>query len=1570
MRMRRIILTVLLVAILAALGGGAWYVFVYRTSGDKLLKRAGVAYTAGDYDKAIDLARRYAARNPDDVRAIRLQARAYSTLGQYAKARDLLQEALKRTPGDVDLVLSVTDTYRLPARETLTSNRLTTDRLREVSQQLTRALDILKKASPADDAARMRVQEAAGLTWANLGNAKRRLAAAIRREADVHDAANQKGPANAKRREARTIEQEAQEAQEQATDLLLAVLTWDAAHRQDDQPLAHPAAADRLVLLATDPRRRDVETLAKVRDILLALPDPPLVAATRLIIDPLEAPGAEPTEAQVRDAARQLDTLLEKHGDAPQAVQVRLARARCAYRLGDLDLAEDLCKAVLRTQPNQADARLWLALVRLGQGKADQAEKDLFALKTDQPAWPAAHFYYAQAAIEAGKGQPESKRELAKEALRKAINLHEELARTDLPGAASSQGLCRRARLMLGQMLLEEGFANEAFKEATQLCKTGPDGAPPEDGEALFLLAGAAAALKQPTLATDTLDKAAEAYPNHISLQAFLANGYRLLGEKTKAQAADERVAAGKAETPAERLAQAQAHLALGKTAEAERRLNALIADAPDFAPAHVALGDLYAATARGLQAVDQYRAAVDLAPTNTAYRLVLARTLLRVDLVDEAADEVRQVLERNPNHTDAKALKSRIAVLRGEPLDLDTLIASAPDAATSGLPLAQEFLNRGQPAKCIEICSALLQKTPDNAEALWLLGQAHLSLGQTNACVEDWTRGLGAAPDRVEFYQGLTQVLAREKTPDEVESTLSAIAGADPTRIGLAIGSLYRAGGAYAKAADVFRGIADRAGAPADLRHIARLRQAECLALAGQADDALAALDTLPKDVAWRSRTEITRAIILTATNRPDEARTVLENLRKTASSEASVANRILLTRIGTLYLRTGQFEQALAVADDLARLFPKTTGPLSLRAAALEQMRRPEDALACLREIVALEPGNLQNHVRLAQALDLHGRPQEALAALEELRQHGPAGETLGLYLEGRLLAGCGLQAPALERLEALIAHDESASPQVRVLVAQALASVGNVAKARDQLAKVPSYAREYAVAQQLLAQLADTDDERLALLAKAAAGQPPTSPATGNLVLQRMNILMDAGRPADAAKAFADYESRLPKGVPPSGRLARRAIDALLAAGDPKAAAALAVRTARQGNNLVWRRLAALLAVRDEPATAADLLPKKPAEAEAMDAVLGAVVAFHRGEGLRPWLARMDEIDRTTMEAQGRPGIPPAYRVLALLATGDTSAAARHATVPAPAGQTSVIPDVMLEMIASAKTNPDAIRKEAVQVALASLANDLGLGNLGHAWAMEALKARPKSRWAAAVAAEGVTDPARLRAILNVLDPADCLIGRVIQATALALEGKHAEAASAYEAIIRDHGPTPQLLMSQAVATEKAGRLGDALSLYSTLWDQTRDPTAANNAAYLMAREHPKDTQRLTVAAGWAADAVKARPDASPFRDTKGWLHYLLGQNEDALRELRTAVKGIPDSPEVHYHLGMAEKKAGNVEMARWHLEAAVRLGEAAAKQAGGADTSAEATPGAEAARLARQALEDLPTPPEGT
>ena len=1528
--MRRIILILVIVGVLGAIVVGALLLvapLVYRNGGETLLARAELAIRAKNFDRAIEMGKRYAAANPDDWKGPFVQAEAHISLGQYEEARNRLDAAAKAAPDEVRITRARADTFAHPARRSLASNdpNLPADVMEDAIGQLEEAKKVLEKVPTSDGEAALDVSEALGLIEMDIGYARKRLGNRLEKEAEVLKAAGATERATAKRKEAEDAFSRSDGNLGEAMRALLSVVKQGAPRER---------AANALVRLCTgelsDPKKpaeqRKVfeEALAAAAEAIMLLDDPPPLAAMMLIMreaTPTDAEAGSPAEREKTMAAcGKLDKILQRHPDHGDALQVRLARARLALALKDLEKVEEICKAVLETDARQANARLLLVTATMAQGDYVQAEKDLFALKTDFPLWAAAHYAYARAAL-ANRNE-----ELAKEALRKVTELDPDHA---------------GARTDLARSLAAAGFHDQAFSEAKALYDAHPD-----SPAAVGLFVETAVRTDQPRLALKALEAAEKQFPERADMLLAVSGGYALLGNATAARGAAEKASQIKPTTLTDRRAVAQAMLQVGETADAERLLIDTVEAYPQSPDVHWQLGGLYLQTRRSMQAVEQYQAAVQLAPQNTAYRLALAGALHRIGLLDESYAEVRHILERDPSHPGASLLATQIRIQRGEPPTTD-LIPEQAAGGQQGLPLARMYLSGGQPDQCVDVCRTILKEDPDDPDALWLLGQAYLVLGRADQCIEQLAAAVKAAPDRLPLYQALATVLSRDKGPAEVESSLAAIPGTKRELVDSAIGWVFEQSRRYEAAAEAYGRLAGRADAPEGWRNLALLNRARCLALAGDTDRAMLELNQLPKEAPWHTRMLTAKVAILGGAGRADEADSFVQELQKAAIQGADTGT---LARIGLFHLRTRQPQKALAVADELERLAPRDAQPCLLRAAALDAMGRGAEAIEFYRKAVVRQPGNFANRARLVRALDAEQRPNEALAALAELEKYSQTGKTMALYEEGVLFARWGLPSQAIERLGELVDEGGVTRPELRVALGQSLARLGEKARARQELRKVPKYAAQYVSAQQLLAELAESDDEKLAILREAEADKP----GLADLAAQRMDILLRADRPGEAVKEFQAFVAGMPQDAALPGPLCLLAVHAMLRAGDPQGAAKLSVETANRIPRPAWKRTAALLTMDDQPETARTML-SETGQADLHDAILGLCLAVQAGSDTKTWTDRLAQIEQMLAQATPPVPMPMTYKVLAAVATGANEEAEKQ--LAASTRQDLIGQAVMGELISSAKSNP-GVRAEGVKLLKSSVAVDLGLPECGRAWTLALLKARPTSQWAAALAAQRATEPADLREVLKILKPPDCVLARMIQASLLTQEKQFEKAAEVYRLAAEAENDNPQLVMNQAMVTEGAGRLQEALPLYDQVWEKTRNPAAANNAAYLTSELHAGDKDELAKAAVWAESAVKAAPNVAAFRDTKGWIAHLMGRNDDAVPELRRAVKGLPDSPETHYHLGLAEKQAGNTRLARWHLQAAVDLGEGL--KARGEDIPKGA---AKAIRLAREALAKL-------
>jgi tetratricopeptide (TPR) repeat protein len=94
------------------------------------------------------------------------------------------------------------------------------------------------------------------------------------------------------------------------------------------------------------------------------------------------------------------------------------------------------------------------------------------------------------------------------------------------------------------------------------------------------------------------------------------------------------------------------------------------------------------------------------------------------------------------------------------------------------------------------------------------------------------------------------------------------------------------------------------------------------------------------------------------------------------------------------------------------------------------------------------------------------------------------------------------------------------------------------------------------------------------------------------------------------------------------------------------------------------------------------------------------------------------------------------------------------------------------------------------------------------------------------------------------------------------------------------------------------------------------------ALNNLAYLVAMDNPDDALRF------AQQAMAIAPDNAAVQDTLGWVYYRKAIYQVAIRYLKAAVTKEPTARR-QFHLGMAYLRAGDQELGRQTIVAALKL-----------------------------------------
>jgi tetratricopeptide (TPR) repeat protein len=121
------------------------------------------------------------------------------------------------------------------------------------------------------------------------------------------------------------------------------------------------------------------------------------------------------------------------------------------------------------------------------------------------------------------------------------------------------------------------------------------------------------------------------------------------------------------------------------------------------------------------------------------------------------------------------------------------------------------------------------------------------------------------------------------------------------------------------------------------------------------------------------------------------------------------------------------------------------------------------------------------------------------------------------------------------------------------------------------------------------------------------------------------------------------------------------------------------------------------------------------------------------------------------------------------------------------------------------------------------------------------------------------------------------------------------------------------------------EERGNWQGAQKQYETALANSQDPIAANNLAYLMASHGGN----LDVALSWAQKARQWMPENATAADTLGWIYYQKGLYSMAVQLLQEAADKDANRPAYLYHLGLAQRKAGENTKAKASLTKALKL-----------------------------------------
>lgn len=503
----------------------------------------------------------------------------------------------------------------------------------------------------------------------------------------------------------------------------------------------------------------------------------------------------------------------------------------------------------------------------------------------------------------------------------------------------------------------------------------------------------------------------------------------------------------------------------LGRLAEAEAELSALL-EAGDTAPETFAeIGRVYAETGRHAEAEAALAKAVALEPGDASLYLQLGRLRHALGDYSAARAALRRAAELTPDDAELHYELGRVAESCGE---YETALASfrhairlAPGNDRYLRALSALLHERGEEDEAVAVLRSVLELRPDSPEVLADLARLLWRGGRHEQALEAYRQALALAPDSVEIEHALGQALrqigqarealrhlraAADRAPDRPDVQFDAAGTAEALEMWDEALERYERAVAlapdrheYARAAAALHARAGnqpraRQLLARALRHARRdaatLYSAGLLhSSAGRWERAIAAFRRALRSAPDPQYADAYGQALLAA-GRPDDACAVLSRALQSTPEDA----RLLLRYSQGLQAR-GELEAAYRAARQAAQMADTDPAALLHAGQLALQLGRWNEAQALLDHAATLAPQLGAAHLGRAQALLMLGQPETALTAARAAAEHAPESAEAALMV-GLALERLGRDAEARPALERAVALQETQAPALTAL------------------------------------------------------------------------------------------------------------------------------------------------------------------------------------------------------------------------------------------------------------------------------------------------------------------------------------------------------------------------------------------------------------------------------------------------------------------------------------------------------------------------------------------------------
>lgn len=610
---------------------------------------------------------------------------------------------------------------------------------------------------------------------------------------------------------------------------------------------------------------------------------------------------------------------------APGTIRSNLLAAQNAFKKRDLEEAAKYLEEVLTMAPQHEQSALMLGMIRLRQGRIEDAEKLLAPLAENEDSEAAAKLL---AATKLQLRDPEEARKILEKLEDKDTDpgvialvgiatlaggdfeAGEELLERSLEIAPDNNAL----RLRYARYLIQRGENDKAIEQAREVLARDPDST-----AARLTIVRAFSRAGDFDAAAETASQWTKEHPNNAT--SWIARG--------------------------------QLALDRGNIDEARGYFQSAANAEPGSAAPYIAMGSLALSQEKQDSAIEHFKKAVRLAPDNVQALQSLSSLLSH----DDSVVFMNEILKQNPEAIGPRLVLLEISLIRGNNEAADTYTAdlmettslnetppAAPLVASIYNTVSRQKAEAGEYQRAEQILNRARALFPDNEEiALQAATVAYLTGndGAANQLIQDIK--LQHPESARPFLIQAAQMSRESRHKDAAELYHLALQKEDTIST--------------------------------------HLRYAKALQLAGQPTQAIETLEQLRNANPARPQVNLALAMAYQENDQPENARQAYEALLK-----AEPDNVVALNNLAWMYQQNND-ERALSLAEKAYELSPQSAAVADTYGWILFNSGKQQESLPVLEKAHQLQPDSEEIALHLVEAYKATGQDAKAKAVLEKM-------------------------------------------------------------------------------------------------------------------------------------------------------------------------------------------------------------------------------------------------------------------------------------------------------------------------------------------------------------------------------------------------------------------------------------------------------------------------------------------------------------------------------------------------------------------------------------------------------